>query len=165
MIAGRSRPSPSSRTHAELTGKVGAVGFCFGGGVVNRLATDSTDARRRRAYYGAQPPADKVPAIKAPLLLQYAETDENINKGIDGLRGGAEGQQQEVHASTSIRARSTPSTTTPTRRATTRRRPTSPGRAVAFFSSTSASRRASAERAAERSTPRQRRPLTGAAFC
>ncbi len=51
----------------------------------------------RSPYYGAQAPADKVPAIKAPLLLQYAETDENINKGIAGLRGGAEGEQQEVH--------------------------------------------------------------------
>jgi len=68
--------------HAESTGKVGAVGFCFGGGVVNRMATDSPDLAAGVAYYGTQPPADKVPAIKAPLLLQYAETDDNINKGI-----------------------------------------------------------------------------------
>jgi carboxymethylenebutenolidase len=68
--------------HAESTGKVGAVGFCFGGGVVNRMATDSPDLAAGVAYYGTQPPADKVPAIKAALLLHYAETDENINKGI-----------------------------------------------------------------------------------
>jgi len=68
--------------HAESTGKVGAVGFCFGGGVVNRMATDSPDLVAGVPYYGVQPPADKVPAIKAALLLQYAETDENINKGI-----------------------------------------------------------------------------------
>jgi carboxymethylenebutenolidase len=68
--------------HAESTGKVGAVGFCFGGGIVNRMATDSPDLAAGVAYYGTQPPADKVPAIKAPLLLQYAETDDNINKGI-----------------------------------------------------------------------------------
>jgi len=68
--------------HAESTGKVGAVGFCFGGGVVNRMATDSPDLVAGVAYYGTQPPADKVPAIKAALLLHYAETDDNINKGI-----------------------------------------------------------------------------------
>ena len=68
--------------HEESTGKVGAVGFCFGGGVVNRMATDSPDLAAAVPYYGAQPPADKVPAIKAALLLQYAENDENIDKGI-----------------------------------------------------------------------------------
>jgi carboxymethylenebutenolidase len=68
--------------HAESTGKVGAVGFCFGGGVVNRMATDSPDLAAGVAYYGVQAPADKVPAIKAALMLHYAETDENINKGI-----------------------------------------------------------------------------------
>jgi carboxymethylenebutenolidase len=69
-------------THPESTGKVGTVGFCFGGGVVNRLATDSPDIAAAIPYYGTQPPAEKVAAIKAPLLLQYAENDENIDKGI-----------------------------------------------------------------------------------
>src|SRR5215510_4252427 len=71
--------------HAESTGKVGAVGFCFGGGVVNRMATDGADLAAGVPYYGAQPPADKVAAIKAPLLLQYAENDDNINKGIEAF--------------------------------------------------------------------------------
>jgi carboxymethylenebutenolidase len=70
------------KRHAESTGKVGAVGFCFGGGVVNRMATDSADLNAGVPYYGTQPPADKVTAIKAPLLLQYAENDDNINKGV-----------------------------------------------------------------------------------
>ena len=70
------------KNHAESTGKVGAVGFCFGGGVVHRMATASPDLLAGVPYYGTQPPADKVPAIKAALMLQYAETDENINKGI-----------------------------------------------------------------------------------
>jgi carboxymethylenebutenolidase len=68
--------------HAESTGKVGAVGFCYGGGVVNRMATDSADLNAAVPYYGSQPPADKVPAIKAPLLLHYAGIDERINAGI-----------------------------------------------------------------------------------
>jgi carboxymethylenebutenolidase len=73
------------KRHAEATGKVGAVGFCFGGGVVNRMATDSPDLDAGVPYYGAQAPADKVAAIKAPLLLQYAENDDNINKGIEAF--------------------------------------------------------------------------------
>ena len=55
--------------HAESTGKVGAVGFCFGGGVVNWLATDSPDIAAAAPYYETQPPAEKVANIKAPLLL------------------------------------------------------------------------------------------------
>jgi len=70
------------KAHAQSTGKVGAVGFCFGGGVINRLATDSPALDAGVAYYGAQAPADKVPAIRAPLVLHYAGNDENINKGI-----------------------------------------------------------------------------------
>jgi carboxymethylenebutenolidase len=82
MIAAAVAAIPFMQKHAESTGKVGAVGFCFGGGVVNRMATDSPDLVAGVPYYGAQAPADKVPAIKAALLLQYAEVDENINKGI-----------------------------------------------------------------------------------
>ena len=73
---------PFVKNHAESTGKVGAVGFCYGGGVVNSLATASADLNAGVAYYGAQPPADKVPGIKAPLLLHYAGLDQRINAGI-----------------------------------------------------------------------------------
>ncbi len=73
------------KAHAESSGKVGTVGFCFGGGVVNRLATDSPALDAGVAYYGTQVPADKVTAIKAPLLLHYAENDDNINKGIEAF--------------------------------------------------------------------------------
>ena len=82
MIAAALAAVPFMRNHAESTGKVGAVGFCFGGGVVNRMAAGSPDLAAAVPYYGVQVPADMVPGIKAPLLLQYAETDENINKGI-----------------------------------------------------------------------------------
>ena len=70
------------RKHPESTGKVGAVGFCWGGGIVNWLAVASPDLAATVVYYGVQPPADKVPQIKAPLLLHYAALDERVNAGI-----------------------------------------------------------------------------------
>jgi carboxymethylenebutenolidase len=82
MIAAAAAGAAYLARHAESTGKVGTVGFCFGGGVVNRLATDSPDILAAAPYYGTQPPAEKVANIKAPLLLHYAEMDENIDKGI-----------------------------------------------------------------------------------
>ena len=82
MIAEAVAGAAFVKAHAESTGKVGTVGFCFGGGVVNRIATDSPVLDAGVAYYGAQVPADKVPAIKAALMLHYAEKDDNINKGI-----------------------------------------------------------------------------------
>ncbi|NTF06520.1 dienelactone hydrolase family protein [Agrobacterium rubi] len=71
-------------------GKVGAVGFCWGGGLVNRLATKSQGLNAGVAYYGAQPPAEDVPVIKAPLLLHYGGLDERINAGIDAYRKALE---------------------------------------------------------------------------
>ncbi len=65
------------------TGKVGVVGFCWGGGMVNRLAAASPDLDAAVAYYGRQVPADRVPGIKAPLLLHYAGLDQRINAGIE----------------------------------------------------------------------------------
>ena len=68
-------------------GKVGAVGFCWGGGTVNNLAIASPDLVAGVAYYGAQPkdPAE-IAKIKAALLLQYAGMDERINAGIDAYK-------------------------------------------------------------------------------
>jgi carboxymethylenebutenolidase len=68
--------------HPESTGKVGAVGYCFGGLMVNRLAASSPELDAGVAYYGRQVPAAQVPNIKAPLLLHYAENDEGVNAGI-----------------------------------------------------------------------------------
>jgi carboxymethylenebutenolidase len=82
MLAAALAAVPFMQKHAESTGNVGAVGFCYGGGVVNRMATGSPDLAAAVPYYGIQPPADQVPAVRAALLLQYAETDANINKGI-----------------------------------------------------------------------------------
>jgi len=70
------------KKHPESTGKVGAVGFCFGGLMVNRLAVSSPELDAGVAYYGRQVPAAQVPSIKAPLLLHYAENDDGVNAGI-----------------------------------------------------------------------------------
>jgi carboxymethylenebutenolidase len=82
MIAAALAAIPVMLKHNESTGKVGAVGFCFGGGVVNRMAAGSPELAAAVPYYGEQAPAEMVPAVKASLLLQYAENDERINKGI-----------------------------------------------------------------------------------
>jgi carboxymethylenebutenolidase len=99
MIAAALAAVPFMKKHAESTGKVGAVGFCFGGGVVNRMAAGSPDLGAAVPYYGLQVPAEMVPAIKAPLLLQYAETDENINKGIAAYEAAlkANGKKYTLH--------------------------------------------------------------------
>lgn len=67
--------------HADCTGKVGVVGFCFGGFVVNALAVRISDLGAGVAFYGRQPAADAVARIGAPMLLHYAELDRRINAG------------------------------------------------------------------------------------
>lgn len=78
---------------------VGAVGFCWGGGLVNRLATKSANLKAGVAYYGSQAPAADVPGIKAALLLHYAGQDERINAGIEAYRSAltAAGKTFEIH--------------------------------------------------------------------
>ena len=67
--------------HEGSTGKVGAVGFCYGGGVVNAIAVAYPELAAGVPFYGRQADAADVPKIKAPLMLQYAELDERINAG------------------------------------------------------------------------------------
>jgi carboxymethylenebutenolidase len=69
------------KTHAESNGRLGAVGFCFGGGICNLFATRMPDLRASVPYYGAQANVADVPRIKAPLLIHYAGLDERINAG------------------------------------------------------------------------------------
>jgi len=70
------------KTHPESTGKIGAVGFCWGGAMANQLAVHSPDLLAAVPYYGSQPAAEEVPKIKASLLLHYAGLDQRINQGI-----------------------------------------------------------------------------------
>ncbi|MEM5584374.1 MULTISPECIES: YghX family hydrolase [unclassified Roseibium] len=67
--------------HDDSTGKVGAVGFCYGGGVVNAIAVAYPELAAGVPFYGRQPDAADVAKIEAALLLQYAELDERINAG------------------------------------------------------------------------------------
>lgn len=67
------------KTHQR---KVGAVGFCWGGGMVNRLAAASPDLSAGAAYYGRQIAAEDAAKIRARLMLHYAGEDERINTGI-----------------------------------------------------------------------------------
>jgi carboxymethylenebutenolidase len=69
------------KARPETNGRVGAVGFCYGGGIVNMLATRARDLSAGVAFYGSAPNLDDVPKIKAALMIQSAETDERINAG------------------------------------------------------------------------------------
>lgn len=73
---------PFLEHHPESTGNVGAVGFCWGGGIINRIAVLAPDLKAGVVYYGLQVPADAVAAIRAPLLLHYAGLDQRVNAGI-----------------------------------------------------------------------------------
>jgi carboxymethylenebutenolidase len=67
--------------HPASTGRVGCVGFCYGGAVSNMLAVRIPGLACAVAFYGGQPAAEDVPRIQAPLLLHYASNDERVNAG------------------------------------------------------------------------------------
>jgi len=68
------------KSRPDTTGKMGVVGFCFGGYICNMLAVRMPDLAAAVPYYGRQVPAADVPKIKAPLLLHFASDDEGVNK-------------------------------------------------------------------------------------
>ncbi len=70
------------KTHPQSTGRVGVMGFCWGGGVANQLAVNSPDLLASVPFYGRQPSPEDVHRIRASLLLHYAGLDERINEGI-----------------------------------------------------------------------------------
>ena len=72
--------------HPRTAERVAAIGFCWGGGLVNQLAVADPDLRAGIVYYGRQPDPKDVPSIKAAMLLHYAGLDERINAGIQEYR-------------------------------------------------------------------------------
>ncbi|WP_339824877.1 YghX family hydrolase [uncultured Parasphingorhabdus sp.] len=83
------------RDHDGSTGKVGAVGFCYGGGVCNALAVAYPDLAASVPYYGRQPEAADVPAIEAPLMVQLAGNDERVNAGWPSYEAALAEHQKE----------------------------------------------------------------------
>ncbi len=69
------------RSHKDCNGKVGVVGFCFGGWIANMMAVRIPDLAASVPFYGGQPAIEEVTKIKAPLLLHYAELDTRVNEG------------------------------------------------------------------------------------
>ncbi|MFD2148245.1 dienelactone hydrolase family protein [Mucilaginibacter antarcticus] len=69
------------KNHKDCNGKVGVVGFCYGGGISNMMAVRVPELAAAVPFYGGQPAVDDVPKIKAPLLLHYASLDTRITNG------------------------------------------------------------------------------------
>lgn len=78
------------RGHPDTTGRVGAVGFCFGGGMVLELAIRQPDLDAGVAFYGRHPTPDRAAAIEAPLMLHHAELDERVNASWPAFEKGLE---------------------------------------------------------------------------
>lgn len=88
------------KSHENSNGNVGAVGFCWGGGVVNQTAIHAgADLAAGVAFYGRVPEASEVSQIEAKMQLHYAGLDERINEGIPGYRSALEaaGVEHQIH--------------------------------------------------------------------
>jgi carboxymethylenebutenolidase len=72
---------PFLKGRPEVSGRIGAVGFCAGGGVVNLFAVQFPDLAAAVPFYGPQPSAENAAKIKSPMLIHYAGLDERINAG------------------------------------------------------------------------------------
>ncbi|MGH9820656.1 MAG: dienelactone hydrolase family protein [Pyrinomonadaceae bacterium] len=84
------------KKRSDSTGKLGAVGFCFGGGIVNQLAVRlGSDLNAGVAYYGRQPGAADVPKISAPLMLHYAGADTSTNAGIPAFEAALKANKKK----------------------------------------------------------------------
>ncbi len=86
------------KAHPECSGKVGVVGFCFGGWISNMMAVKIPDLAAAVPFYGGQPADEDVPNIQAPLLLQYAELDKRVNAGWPDYEAALKANKKEYTA-------------------------------------------------------------------
>jgi carboxymethylenebutenolidase len=86
------------KTNPDCNGKVGVVGFCFGGWITNMMAVRIPDLSAAVPFYGGQPAAEDVPKIKAPLLLHYAELDTRVNEGWPAYETALKENKKEYNA-------------------------------------------------------------------
>jgi carboxymethylenebutenolidase len=86
------------KSHEQCTGKVGVVGFCFGGWISNMMAVRVPDLMAAVPFYGGQPPAEDVPGINAPLQLHFAELDKRVNAGWPAYEEALKANNKEYQA-------------------------------------------------------------------
>lgn len=86
------------KNHKDCNGKVGVVGFCFGGAISNLMAVRIPDLAAAVPFYGGQAPAEDVPKIKAPLQLHYAELDTRVNEGWPAYEAALKANNKEYTA-------------------------------------------------------------------
>lgn len=86
------------KTHPGCNGKVGVVGFCFGGWISNMMAVRIPDLKAAVPFYGGQPAKEDVPNIQAPLLLHYASLDTRVNEGWPAYEAALKENKKEYTA-------------------------------------------------------------------
>ena len=86
------------KSHPECSGKIGVVGFCFGGWISNMMAVHIPGLNAAVPFYGGQPDKADVPKIMAPLLLQYAGLDNRVNAGWPDYEAELKDQKKEYAA-------------------------------------------------------------------